>query len=110
MSEPVAFDAGAAAEYVRRLREREREQEAAARRYRALLRQRKIVVGLVVALALLGEKEAASTKAVLLGIPALVVVGLVIAKSRVVTMWWRATVASSPTATPSSMGLPGPCI
>jgi hypothetical protein len=95
MSEAEVPDTGPAAEYTRRLQGRRQEQAAASSRFAGLWRRRNVVVGLVIALAVLVDKESASAKVVLLGLPGLVVVGLILRKVRAAAAWRRATVAAS---------------
>ncbi len=76
-----------ATEYARRLEARRERERRLARRYRLLARARNGILGLIIALAWLGEKETFRTKVMLLSPPAAVLVGLVRWRNRVSRAW-----------------------
>jgi hypothetical protein len=91
MSEPEA----PGAVHARQQAARRREQAEQTWRYAALRRRRNAVVGLIIALAVLTEREAALTKLVLLGLPALATLYAILRKSRAAAAARRAATAAA---------------
>ncbi len=95
MSEPQTPADEPAVEYDRRLERAQGEQATAARWYVRLARLRSVIVGLLILVAVLADKEKAVTKVVLLGVPALVVEALIHRKRKAALAWRRAELAAA---------------
>jgi hypothetical protein len=85
---PAASDPGA--EYARRLAQRRAEQERLSARHARLTRARNVLVGLLVALAVLTEHERPVAKLLLLAPPAVLLEWLVRRRTRSMAAWQRA--------------------
>lgn len=71
-------------EYAHRLESRRREETRQARLYSRISKVRNVLLGVIVLLALLAEKEALTSKLILLGVPAVLFQGLVLWRNFVV--------------------------
>jgi hypothetical protein len=77
-------------EYGDRLALHQREGERQLRRFRRLAACRGVMVGLIIALALLGEKETPATRAALLVVPAALALAFMAGRRRAARAWQRA--------------------
>jgi hypothetical protein len=91
---PGQADSSPHAEYLRRRDARRQEQARLEGLYRRLARARNAVLGLVVALAWLAEKERPPVRVALLAAPALAFVSFVVRRNRASRAWRRAALAA----------------